>query len=262
MSGSGDTGTDVPRGTRPLAWAVLAASVAQVVAPVVTINGPGSSPGAGSGPDLLITPPGWAFSIWGVIYTAAIVQAVWVLLHGAEAVPRRLQVDQVVLYLAAAVWIAVAGADSSLGTAAVLLVMLVAAVDAVLTARGRVTSTGLAVATGVAVGLFGGWVTAAFYLNVSTALVDNTGLEADQVGWQAVVLVVASLSLVGVTLLARGASAYAAAGCWALVGVAVTGASDGTRPVAVLAVAAALVLAAVALLAWWRGRTTPLAPAT
>ncbi|QCW51874.1 MFS transporter [Nocardioides dongxiaopingii] len=262
MSGSSDPGTDVPRGTRALAWAVLVASVVQVVAPVVTINGPGSSPGAGSGPDLLITPPGWAFSIWGVIYTAAIVQAVWVLARGAHHVPRRLQVDQVVLYLAAAVWIVVAGADSSLGTAAVLLVMLVAAVDGVLTARGRVGPTSLAVATGVASGLFGGWVTAAFFLNVSTALVDNTGLEADQVGWQAVVLVVASVSLVAVTLLARGAPAYAAAGCWALLGIAVTGASDDTRPVLVLAVGAAVVLAAVALLSWWRGRTATSAPAT
>ena len=86
-------------GTRGLAWAVLLASVLEVVAPVVTINGPGASPAQGSGPELLITPVGWAFSIWGVIYTLAIAQAVATLVRGPGSVPRRLQVDLVVLYL-------------------------------------------------------------------------------------------------------------------------------------------------------------------
>ena len=66
-------------GTRALAWAVLAAAVLEVVAPAITLNGPGSSPDAGSGPELLITPAGWAFSIWGVIYALAVAQAVGVL---------------------------------------------------------------------------------------------------------------------------------------------------------------------------------------
>ena len=73
-------------GTRALAWAVLAASLLEVVAPAITLNGPGSSPDAGSGPELLITPAGWAFSIWGVIYALAITQAVGVLAAGAEHV--------------------------------------------------------------------------------------------------------------------------------------------------------------------------------
>ena len=163
-------------GRRWLAWLVLAAAVLEVVAPIVTINGPGSSPGAGSGPDLLITPVGWAFSIWGVIYALAIAQAVGVLVQGRDGTPavsRRLQIDLVVLYLGGALWIVLAGFDSSAATAAALLLMLVAGVDAVVTvSREHVAPHWLAVLTRASVGLYAGWVTAAFFLNVSTALVD------------------------------------------------------------------------------------------
>ncbi len=235
-------------GTRALAWVVLAAALLEVVAPVVTINGPGSSPGAGSGPDLLITPAGWAFSIWGVIYTAAIVQAVVVLVRGAERVPRRLQVDQGLLYAAGAVWIVVAGLDSAVATAAVLLVMLLAALDGVLTVRRAGLDDRLVrLSTLVAVGLYAGWVTAAFFLNVSTALVSLDATEADALPWQLVVLAVAVATLAVVTVATRGNPAYVAAGCWAMLGIAVTGASDGTTAVWVVAACAAVLLLAVAL---------------
>jgi hypothetical protein len=238
------TGTGTASGGRALAWAVLAAAVLEVVAPLVTINGPGSSPGSGSGPDLLITPVGWAFSIWGVIYTLAIVQAVSVLVTRTGTVSRRLQVDLVVLYVGGAVWIALAGLDSSLATALALLVMLVAAVDAVLTVtRDAIAPRWLALLTQASVGLYAGWVTAAFFLNVSTALVDADVVEADVVGWQLVVVAVAVVTLVAVLAATRGNVAYAVAGTWAMAGIAVTGHSDGTTEVVVGAlVGAALVV--------------------
>ncbi len=245
---------------RGLAWAVLAAAVLEVVAPLVTINGPGSSPGGGSGPDLLITPVGWAFSIWGVIYTVAIVQAVSVLVTRTGTVSRRLQVDLVVLYLGGAVWIVLAGLDSSAATAAALLVMFVAGVDAVLTVtRDAIAPHWLAVLTRASVGLYAGWVTAAFFLNVSTALVDADVVEADVVGWQLVVVAVAVATLLAVLVATRGNIAYAVAGTWAMVGIAVTGSSDGTTEVVVGAVVAAVLivgtLAAVRLAAHRRGVT-------
>ncbi|KQX75101.1 hypothetical protein [Aeromicrobium sp. Root472D3] len=230
-------------GGRGLAWAVLAAAVLEVVAPLVTINGPGSSPGSGSGPDLLITPVGWAFSIWGVIYTLAIVQAVSVLVTRTDTVSRRLQVDLVVLYVGGAVWIALAGLDSSAATAAALLVMVVAGVDAVLTvSRDAIAPHWLAVLTRASVGLYAGWVTAAFFLNVSTALVDADVVEADVVGWQLVVVAVAVVTLLAVLAATRGNVAYAVAGTWAMVGIAVTGRSDGTDEVVIGAVVAAVLI--------------------
>ncbi|MGQ2911636.1 hypothetical protein [Aeromicrobium sp.] len=233
-------------GQRGLAVVVLLAAIAEVVAPVVTINGPGSSPGAGSGPELLITPVGWAFSIWGVIYTLAIAQSVAVLVRGAHAVPRRLQVDLAVLYLGGAVWIVLAGLDSSLATAGALLVMFVAAIDAVLTtARSTFEPGWFSVLTRASVGLYAGWVTAAFFLNVSTAMVDAGLVEADELPWQLVVLAVAAVVLLAVLVRTGGIVAYAAAGTWAMVGIAVTGNADGTTGVLVAALVAAAVIVVV-----------------
>jgi multisubunit Na+/H+ antiporter MnhF subunit len=239
-------------GTQGLAWAVLVASVLEVVAPVVTISGPGASPAQGSGPELLITPVGWAFSIWGVIYTLAIVQAVATLVRGPGAVPRRLQVDLVVLYLGGALWILLAALDSSIATALALLLMLVAAVDAVLTAARSSFEPGwFAVLTRAAVGLFAGWVTAAFFLNLSTALVDLEVVSAQSVGWQLGVLAVAAVALLAVLVRTGGNVAYAAAAAWAMLGIAVTGRADGTTSVLVAAAVAgvAIVLTAAGLLA-------------
>lgn len=232
-----------------LAWAVLAAAVLQVVAPVVTILGPGASPGAGAGAELMITPVGWAFSIWGVIYTLALVQAVAVLVRGAGTVPRRLQVDLLVLYLGAALWIVMAGLDSSLATAATLVLMFAAAADGVLTAgRRRIRGRGLALLTRTAVGLYAGWVNAAVFLNVSTALVALGVVDPADLAWQLVVLVAAVLTLLALTAAARGVLAFAAAGCWALAGIAVTGATAGTTAVTALAVGSAVVLVAATVL--------------
>lgn len=249
----GRTSAEHHGGQRGLAVVVLLAAIAEVVAPVITINGPGASPGAGSGPELLITPVGWAFSIWGVIYTLAIAQAVAVLVVGAHAVPRRLQVDLTVLYVGGAVWIVLAGLDSSLATAGALLVMVVAAVDAVLTtARSTFEPGWFSVLTRAAVGLYAGWVTAAFFLNVSTAMVDVGWVEEDRLPWQLGVLVVAAVTLMLVLARAGGNLAYAAAGGWAMVGIAVTASQDGTT--AVLVAALVVVAALVAVATVWRLR--------
>lgn len=241
--------TTTVRGQRSvpaLAWAVLVASVLQVVAPVVTANGPGKSPGDGSGPELLITPVGWAFAIWGVIYALAIAQSTAVLVRGAESVSRRQQVSLLVLYLGGALWIVLAGLDSSTATAAALVLMFVAATVAVLTvARESIEPGWLAGLSRAAVGLYAGWVTAAVFLNVSTALVDADAFDADSVSWQLIVLGVAAAVLVGVTVVTGGILTYAAAGVWAMIGIAVTGHTDGTSDVTLTAIVCAVVLLVV-----------------
>ena len=241
--------TDRRRGSGPLAWAVLAASVLQVAAPVVTIFGPGSSPGAGSGPDLLITPVGWAFSIWAVIYALAIVQAVAASIGEVEAPSRRLQRDLLVLYLGGTLWIVLAGLGSSLATAAALTLMLVAGVDGALTAvREALVPRWFGVLTRASVGLYAGWVTAAFFLNLSTALVEAGAVQPDELAWQLAVLVAAVVVLLIVAIAVRRTVFYAAGGVWALVGIAVTGATDGTSEVTVVAVTSAAVLVLAVLL--------------
>lgn len=235
---------------RPLAWAVLATAVLQVVAPAITISGPGSSPGNGAGAELLITPVGWAFSIWGLIYTLAIVQAVSALLSADVRVPPRFQVDQVVLYSAAVLWIFMAALDSSTLTFLALAVMFGAALDGVRTlARSTLEPRRHRWITRAAFGLFAGWVSAAFFLNLSTAMVGWGLVDADEVRWQLVVVAVATLVLVGVVL-TTALPTYAAAGLWALVGIIVTGVDDGTRAVVVSGAVAAVVLAVATAVAW------------
>lgn len=245
-----------PTGTKQLAWVVLIASVLQVVAPLVTTNGPGRSPGDGSGPELLITPVGWAFSIWGVIYALAIAQAISVLVRGAGSVSRRQQIALIVLYLGGAVWIVLAGLDSSAATAGALLVMFAAGLVAVLTvARERIEPHWLAHLSRASIGLYAGWVTAAVFLNVSTALVDADVVEADTLGWQLAVLIIAAVVLLNLTVLTGGIWTYAAAGVWAMIGIAVTGQDNDTNEVTVVALIAAAVLIVLVLALRLLGRT-------
>lgn len=243
---------------RLLPVAVLVAAILQTVTPLVTINGPGSSPGEGSGPELLITPVGWAFSIWGVIYTLAIVQAVAALVTGSHGSQRR-QVAQLVLYLGGAVWIVLAGLDSSLATAGALAVMFGAAVVAVLTvAREEIEPAWMRRLTRAAVGLYAGWVTAAFFLNVSTALVDAGAVSADELPWQVVVLGVAVATLLVLTVAARGPVAYAAAGVWAMIGIAVTARDNGDDAIVTATLLGTVLLVATTAVINLRGRKAPL----
>ncbi|WP_139983824.1 hypothetical protein [Nocardioides litoris] len=236
-----------------LPWIVLVAALAQVVAPAVTINGPGASPGSGAGADLLITPVGWAFSIWGVIYTLAIAQAVAGVLPAAReagaALPVRFRWDQVALYAAAVLWIVMAALDSSTLTFLALALMFVAAVDGVLTlARADLPRGWFATLTRIAWGLFAGWVSAAFFLNASTAMVGWDWFGARELGWQLALLVVAAVTVTTLVVVGRLA-AFAVAGAWAFIGITVTGLDDGTTEVTVLAAAAVVVVAVAGVLA-------------
>lgn len=243
-------------GTRPLAWAVLVTAVLQVAAPVISSLVGGTPAGEGSGPELLITPVGWAFSIWGVIYGLALAQAIAVLVNGAARVPRALQVAQVTLYLGGTLWIAMAALDSSLATALALTLMLAAAVPAVLVAaRAHVEPHWLALLTRAAVGLYAGWVTAAFFLNVSTALVDAGVVEESELGWQVAMLVLAVVVLLAVLVAARATLGYAAAAAWALLGIAVTGSDNDLTSVLVVTGIGALAVVAVVVGMRSSGRT-------
>jgi len=243
---------------RLLPIAVLVAAILQTVTPLVTINGPGSSPGEGSGPELLITPVGWAFSIWGVIYTLAIVQAIAALVTRSPGSERR-QVAQLVLYLGGAVWIVLAGLDSSLATVAALTVMFGAAVVAVLAVvREEIEPSWLRRLTRIAVGLYAGWVTAAFFLNASTALVDAGAFSADELAWQVVVLGLAVVTLLALTIAARGPIAYAAAGVWAMIGIAVTARDNGDDAIVMATLVGTVLLVAVTAVLGLRRRRAPL----
>jgi hypothetical protein len=233
-------------------WLVLGAALLAVLAPVANSLFDGESPGDGAGPQLLITPVGWAFSIWGVIYALALVQAVAVLVVGRGAAGgrfTRFNVDQVGLYVGAAAWIALAGVGSSVATACALAVMAAFAVDGVLqVARSGVGPTWLTVLTRISFGLFAGWVSAAFFLNVGTALAEQDVVDPGSAPWQILLMAVAAATLAGVTLVVgRVVPTYPLAGLWAFFGIWITARDYEPSSVAWVAVAGGVLIALSAL---------------
>ncbi|KHL10563.1 hypothetical protein CLV56_1974 [Mumia flava] len=237
------------RPSRTLAWVVLVAVVLQIATPAVQAIGGLGDPPSSQGDDLLITPAGYTFSIWSLVYLLTLVHAVAVLIERSTgtAQPDRLMRDLLVVYLGAALWIVVAAAGPSWATAVVLVTMVVFAVDAARVASGPAADGGptwLVVLVRVTTALYAGWVTAASILNVCTALVDGGALDGDDVGWQIGALVVAALVAVAISVVIGGSWVYAATLAWALVGIVVA-VSGTSTPLVVTAIAAAAVVVLV-----------------
>lgn len=222
-------------------WLLLGVAVLQVAAPAVQRLLDVSQPADGSD-GLLITPAGWTFSIWGVIYLLAIVHAVVTLRIGAGVENPRFVHDLIALYVGAAVWIAASATGSSLATLIVLAVMTWFAVDAARLANGAgaVDPAWTGALARTTSGLYAGWVSAAVFLNVGTAVLEIGLGEADQTGWQVVLLIMAAIFALSVNAMLSHSPAYAVAVAWALVGIIAATLGEST---------AATVVASVALVA-------------
>ncbi|QMW66376.1 MFS transporter [Mumia sp. ZJ1417] len=242
------------RPSRALAWVVLVAAIVQVVTPAVQALGDLGAPPSSQGDDLLITPSGYTFSIWSLVYLLTIAYAIAVLVKRATGTVAsgRLLGDLALLYLGASLWIVASAFEWSWITAVILLVMVVIAVDAAHVAAARTPDTEaptwltrLARAT---TGLYAGWVTAAGGLNVCTALVADGDFDGMETSWQVWALALVALVAVGFSALIGGSIAYAAALVWALVGVVVAVRDTSGALVATAVVAAIAIVAVNALL--------------
>lgn len=242
---------------RPLSYLLLGAAIAQVVAPVVQSLVASSQPGEGS-EDLLITPAGWTFSIWSLIYLLAVIHAAVTLRWGTGTdEPRRFACDLVGLYLGATVWIVVSSLGSSGGTFAVLAVMTCLALDAARIAAHSLAPVDAPAWTGTLAratsGLYAGWVSAAVFLNLGTALIGAGIGHAASEAWQVGLLVLAlGCALVVNRWLGRGFG-YPAAVAWASLGIAVA-VREVSTPAFVVAAVALVGFGADAVLRWLRDR--------
>lgn len=228
---------------RRLGWVLLAAAIVQAVAPILQSLADVSQPADGS-EDLMITPAGWAFSIWGLIYLLAIAHAVVTVWRGDGVGNRRFVLDLIALYVGAAVWIAVSAASVSWATFLVLAVMAWFAIDAArIAARAALHEprwlTWLARATA---GIYAGWVSAAVFLNLGTAAIELDLADPDAYAWQIVLLAVAAVFALGVSTQLARAPGYAAAVVWALLGIMVAVAGESTTALVVAAGAASLIV--------------------
>lgn len=241
--------------SRARRWTVAVLAAAQVLAAVVASVLGGGRPTGSSGADasdLLITPAGYAFSIWGLVVAACLAYAAYQLPAGRGDEPpyRRVAWPLAGVMACFVAWLVLAATAPVWTTAAVfalMLVLLVVAYDTALRHRRLMRLPGRLLLLG-ALGVYTGWAAVAVPVNVASALVEAGAPTAGggAVAWQAGVLAVALGAGVAVVRRWRARAASTLAVVWALMAVAFgAGARDGG---AVLAAAAAV--GAVALLGW------------
>lgn len=126
----------------------------------------------------LLTPAGYAFSIWGLIFLSLTVYAVWQLLPAQrhvslpDAVARPLTLANV----ATAAWVVLFAFEQILPSVATMLIILGALIVVYGKTRHRVLAHSAPRWTSVPFGLFLGWISVAAAINITIGL--------RQLGWQ------------------------------------------------------------------------------
>jgi len=242
------------RADRIRSVAVLVTALTQAAAAPLTPLLLGASADTGSISDAnhtAATPAGYAFSIWGLIYLASLVLAVYQLLGSApaSAANRRTGWLLVLAFACSTVWVPIFGS----GLIWLAQVVIFALVAFLVIALIRLTRLGPAASAAerwclrIPVGLYLGWATCASAAGLALTLrwfgTGELGLVPIGVSLLVVVLAVAACLLVVLRLDALAGFAFTA--CWALIAVAIGTFSAPVRIAAlvgVVAVAAVLVV--------------------
>ena len=217
-------------------WIATVLAVSQLAAsPIITwVFGDFLSSGATN--EALITPSGYAFSIWGLITLLTVVTCVAIIRVGLGAPwERRVLVETSVVFLGFSCWLIVAAQNWLWFSVAVFAVMVGALVDVV---RLLVRHAGdltcppwLRRLATLTFGLYLGWSSVAVFANVAAASIES-GASADGTGWQAVILAAATAAALALTVYLRGSLGYVAAVLWALIAATIGAAQsrvDGAR---------------------------------
>lgn len=213
-----------------------------------------------------VVPAGYAFSIWSLIFALAVAYGIWQYIPANRASPlaQRTGWPLAGAFAANTLWEFISQLSGSVGFGLFLIIILgtACAVTALFVARGT-PETGLGprwIVTPLT-GLLAGWLTAASFVNLSTAA--RTAGMMPEHGIGATLFAVVILLAAGgaaaalVWLLRRDAAWFAGAVGWAF--LAVVAANLGINQVNVpAALAAAAMLALVAAVAWQRRRATTL----
>lgn len=234
-------------------WIAAVLALSQLAAPFVADAIAGNFLESGATNEALITPAGYAFSLWGLITALSAATAIAVLRYGLGAWwEMSLLIDASVVFVGFSMWLVVAAQDWLWISVVVFAVMVSALIHIMrLLVRRRHDMTcprWLVVLATVTFGLYLGWSSIAVFANVAAALI-NSGVSASSPGWQFVVLVAAALFAVGMTAMLRGSLGYVAAALWALVAIAIGAAQRGSMSLATTAgmAAAIVVVAAIAV---------------
>lgn len=239
-------------------WVAAVLAVSQLVASPVSraLNGEFLKSGATN--QALITPAGYAFSLWGLITVLSAVTAACIARVGLGS-PWETDalIDASVVFVGFSVWLAVAAQDWLWASVVVFLVMAAALSHIMwLLVRRRRELTcprWLAVLATVSFGLYLGWSSIAVFANVAAALI-AAGWSSSAVVWQFVVLAAASVAALVATVLLRGTPGFVAGVLWALVAIAIGASQRQSTLLSVTAVVAAVAVGVVAVVQQVRSR--------
>ncbi|MDP3403847.1 MAG: hypothetical protein Q8S03_04085 [Brevundimonas sp.] len=197
-----------------------------------------------------VTPAGYAFAVWGVIYIGSAAHAV------VQALPsqRRSGLFRAIGwwtaagYLLCCLWLVVARIGPVWATVPVILAMLVTLGHALVVVRRwpEALSRTQRLCVAVPLGIYVGWLSAATFVNAADVLpafgFDRFGLSAEQYGL-ASIIAAAAVALV-FTVRTRGFLPYVATVVWALIAIVVAnGGLPPTGPISLAAtVASALII--------------------
>ncbi|MES2668758.1 MAG: hypothetical protein V4644_03675 [Patescibacteria group bacterium] len=200
----------------------------------------------------LITPAGYAFSIWGVITFGSLLYAIY------QVLPKRRNrelYDRIAPYAAGlfagfSIWLFAAEKDWLWATVVIFTGMgyfLYRLYPHILAAvREKKLSLAETVVTYGTFGLYAGWTTIAIFANIAAALKFSGVSDTDGAGilWQAGILVLAAMTAIALLLRTKGSLPYAAAMLWGFVAIVVGTLERGpvALPLTGLAAAASLAL--------------------
>lgn len=195
-----------------------------------------------------VTPAGYAFAIWGLIYLACLVLAVYQLRPGQpeREVHRRTGWWLVAAFTASAIWVPIFTTRTIWLSQVVILVLVGCLVMAArgFRATGPASSTRERLALRLPVTLYLGWATLASVAGFG-ATFRSLGMP-ERAGWVTVVslLLVLAVTVVSVVVIGRllAVAGFAFTACWALVAVAVATYAGPVRVAAVLALLLILVV--------------------
>jgi hypothetical protein len=198
------------------AAAILVLSIAFAISPAITAPFSGFTPDQLPNPqiDPPIQPEGYAFAIWGLIYTWLIVSAVLGLWKRADAGDWHAARLPLAISLAVGVpWLAIANA-SAIWATITIIIMALGAITALI--RAPYVDRWWFQAP---VGIYAGWLTAASWVSIGTTAAGH-GLITGSFGWAFAGILGALFSALAVYKM-RAAPEYLLTVIWALVGVVV-----------------------------------------
>lgn len=222
-------------------WIAALLALSQLAAPLVVSRVYGDFLSSGATNEALITPAGYAFSIWGLITLLSAIASAAVLRVGL-GVPweTRALVDASVAFAGFSTWLVIAAMDWLWLTVVVFAIMVAALIDVVCLlvrhAEDFACPVWLRRLTTLTFGLYLGWSSVAVFVNVAAALI-HSGWSATGTGWQAIILGTGTAAAIVLTMVLRGSLGYVTGAVWALIAVVIGAAHRGS---AVLAVAAAV----------------------